>query len=158
MLKYGLWLNWSLAIYLWLVDLISLGRWNYQTEPHLISVLINGGRLTIADISFLICVLLPAIAFTIGYYLANKWIIGVALIADLIWLTLQILSWWVPYIFGTKKQWQINYAHLPTTKILPSFGNHIAPDGLHTVISILLIAAIFFTIGYLRQVKKGTVI
>jgi len=72
---------------------------------------------------------------------------------DVVWLLKQIQSWWLPYIFGTDRTWQLEYAKGPTTIVLPSFGHHVAPDGMHFVIHVLLVAALMTGLAGLRQVR-----
>jgi hypothetical protein len=60
---------------------------------------------------------------------------------------LHYISWWSPYISGHAKPWQTAYAHGPTTKLLPSFQGHIAPDGMHFVLDILLAAALLSSVA-----------
>lgn len=38
-------------------------------------------------------------------------------------------------------------------KILPSFGNHVAPDGMHLMIQVLLVAALITGVAGLGQIK-----
>ena len=140
MIKLSLWLHFSLTAYLWLIDLIPLGNWNYQQDDYLLTALIKGKGIDAADVGLLVFITLPAVLFWVGYKKRNIWFCIAALLVDAIWLVMQILSWWVPYIAGTNKTWQLEYANSPTTKILPSFGNHVAPDAMHFVIHALLIS------------------
>jgi hypothetical protein len=150
MAKISLWVHWLLAAYLWLVSLVSLGRWNAQPEPHLVAALRAGQSLTRGDAAFLGFVALPALLFTLAVLRRSRLAAASALICDLIWLALQILSWWIPYIFGTAKPWQVRYGKGPTTKILPSFGLHVAPDAMHLLITILIVAALWTGLETLR--------
>jgi hypothetical protein len=102
------------------------------------------------DIFTLVFVALPAILFWIAYKSSSLWFAASARAIDVFWLWMQIRSWWVPYIFGTTIQWQIDYSKGPTTN-LPSFGNHIAPDGMHLMIDILLAAAMIAGVFAVRQ-------
>ena len=79
-----------------------------------------------------------------------------ALVLDAVWLALQIQSWWIPYIFGTDVSWQLAYAKGPTTKVLPSFGHHVAPDGMHFVISVLIVAAMVTGIIGVKKMKTNS--
>jgi hypothetical protein len=135
-MKLSAWLHWLLAIYLWLITWVPLGNWNRQHELTLFETLAGGGKLDVGDVIFLALVVLPAILFWIGYRKRNLWFALVALVLDAVWLVLQIQSWWIPYIFGTDVKWQLAYAKGPTTKVLPSLGNHAASDGMHFVISV----------------------
>lgn len=103
----------------------------------------------------LLFVSLPAIMFWVAYKRSSFWFGVAALTVDVVWLTLQIQSWWVPYVLGTNTKWRLEYARGSTTKLLPSFGHHVAPDGMHLVISMLLIAALVTGIAGLRTMKVG---
>ena len=152
MIKVSLWLHCTLTGYLWLIDLIPLGNWNYQKGDYLLTALIKGKGIESGDVGLLIFITMPAVLFWVGYKKRNVWFCLTALLVDAIWLVMQILSWWVPYIAGTNKTWQIEYAKRPTTKILPSFRNHIAPDAMHFVIHVLLVSAMITGIcGIYRQ-------
>ena len=79
---------------------------------------------------------------------------GVALVFDAVWMAMQMQSWWVPYAFGTSRAWQLAYAKGRTTKVLPSFGAHVAPDGMHLVISVLLVASIAVSLRGLYRLRQ----
>ena len=55
---------------------------------------------------------------------------------------------------GNAKAWQIEYAQGRTTKVLPSFGTHLAPDGMHLVISVLIVASMVTGLIALRQLRQ----
>ncbi len=139
--KYAAWLHISLAVYIWLVASIPLGNWNRQAGDRLLIALFKGQSIGADDIFLLVFVSAPAILFCIAYFRRNYLFAALALVFDAVWLWLQIKSWWIPYLFGTDVKWQIDYARGPTTKVLPSFGNHVAPDGMHFVMHLLLVAA-----------------
>ena len=143
MARLALTFHWLLAAYLWLISWVSLGSWNAQPGPHMLSAVRSGQVFTIADAGFFVFVTLPAIFFTIAVLRRSFVWLMVALVVDLVWLFMQGQSWWIPYIFGASHPWQIKYAKGPTTKLLPSFGRHIAPDGMHLMISVLIMAAMF---------------
>jgi len=98
-------------------------------------------------------VTLPAVLFWIAYLRKSVWFAAPALTLDVAWLAMQIQSWWLPYIVGTDRGWQLAYAKGPTTKVLPSFGHHVAPDGMHFMIHVLLVAALVTGLAGLRQIK-----
>lgn len=152
-MRLSAWLHWLLAIYLWLITWIPLGNWNRQREGTLFETLAHGGKLDVGDVVFLALVVLPAILFWIAYRKRSFWFALGALVLDGVWLVLQIQSWWIPYIFGTDVSWQLAYAKGPTTKVLPSFGHHVAPDGMHFVISVLIVAAMITGISGIRRMR-----
>ncbi|MFN7995124.1 MAG: hypothetical protein U0Q18_16065 [Bryobacteraceae bacterium] len=150
------WLHLLLTVYLWLISWIPLGNWNRQREGTLLQVLLGGRGIDVEDLGMLVFVTLPGVLFWLAYKRRSFWFALPALSLDVVWLIMQIESWWLPYILGTDKRWQLAYAKGPTTKLLPSFGNHVAPDGTHLVIHVLLIAALFTGVAGLRQVAKPT--
>ena len=100
-------------------------------------------------------VTLPAVLFWVAYKRSSFWSAVAALTLDVVWLGMQIQSWWLPYLTGTDTKWQLEYAQGPTTKVLPSFGNHVAPDGMHFVIHALLVAALMTGVAGLRQIRRA---
>jgi hypothetical protein len=90
-------------------------------------------------------VTLPAVLFWIAYKRNSLWFAVSALTLDVVWLVMQIQSWWLPYILGTDRG--------PTTKVLPSFGHHVAPDGMHFMIHVLLVGALVTGFAGLRQIR-----
>ena len=142
MLRYSAWLHVLLSGYLWLVAWIPLGNWNRQPDGQLLPALLHGQRIGADDIILLAFVTVPAVLFWVAYKRRSFWFGVGALGFDGAWLWMQFQSWWKPYLFGTNVRWQLDYANGPTTKILPSFGNHVAPDGMHFAIHVLLVAAL----------------
>jgi hypothetical protein len=150
------WLHWILAVYLWLISWIPLGNWNRQRGGTLLQAILGGSGVQAGDLGMLMFVTLPAVLFWVAYKRNSFWFALTALTLDVVWLVMQIQSWWVPYIFGTHQDWQLAYATGPTTKILPSFGNHVAPDGMHLMIDVLLSSALITGLGALRQVRMAS--
>jgi len=118
----------------------------------MLAALRAGQSPTIADMVFLSFITVPALLFTFAILRRSKLALVAALGLDLVWLALQVISWWIPYIFGTAKPWQVRYGSGPTTKWLPSFGLHVAPGAMHLLITILLVAAIVTGTATLRNV------
>ncbi len=96
----------------------------------------------------------PALLFWVAYRYRKFWFAVAALAFDLLWSVMQIQSWWIPYLLGTTKLWQFQYAKGSTTKVLPSFGNHTAPDGMHFLIHVFLAAALITGVRALREMTK----
>jgi hypothetical protein len=149
--KYSAWLHSVLAAYLWIVASVPLGNWNRQRGERLLIAILKGQGIGAEDVFTMIFLTLPAVFAWLAYKRHNVWFAGVTLLLDVVWLWLQIQSWWIPYVFGAKAGWQIEYAQGPTTKILPSFGNHVAPDGMHFAIHILLVAAMITGVFAVRR-------
>src|SRR2546430_10329591 len=51
-----------------------------------------------------------------SYKRNSFWFALPALTLDTVWLVMQIQSWWLPYIFGTDRSWQLAYAKGPDRK------------------------------------------
>ena len=149
------WLHWLLALYLWLIAWIPLGNWNRQRDETLLIILRTRGAIQAEDVGMLAFVTLPAILFWVAYK-RNSLAFGLsALGLDAIWSAMQIQSWWLPYLLGASQPWQLAYAHGPTTKILPSFGSHVAPDAMHLMIHLLLAAALATGISGLIRLRRA---
>jgi hypothetical protein len=149
------WLHWFLTAYLWLTAWFPLGNWNRQGDENLLPQLLGGKGLHLDDVFALAFVTTPALLFWLGYKYRNFWFAIAALAFDAFWGFMQFQSWWVPYIFGTNEPWQLKYAQGPTTKVLPSFGHHVAPDGMHLAIHVLLVLAFVTGIVALRELRKA---
>lgn len=79
-----------------------------------------------------------------------------------VWLSLQILGWWVPYLFGATPQHMDMYNRVfaRTYKVLPSFPNHPAPDAMHFVMQILLLVVVVSSAAALlgRPGHRGAIV
>jgi hypothetical protein len=157
MLRYSAWTHVLLTAYLWVVACIPLGNWNRQRDPQLIPALLSGSGITVSDLLTLAFVTIPAVLFWLTYQQRRFGVGVLALVFDVFWLWMQVQSWWIPYLFGTNTRWQLEYAKGPTTKVLPSFGRHVAPDGMHFVIGILLVGALITGVIALRELKKAKI-
>lgn len=154
-MRRGAWCHLALTGYLWLITFVPLGKWNAQPGPHLALTLLAGQRLQAGDVGFLVFVSLPAVVFWLAYWRRSFLLASGALFFDAFWTLMQVQSWWVPYVTGTTKAWQLEYAKGSTTKVLPSFGNHVAPDGMHLMISVLLVVAIVTGLMGVRELRQG---
>ena len=152
-MRRGAWLRGLLSAYLWLIAWIPLGNWNRQREGTLLEALRSRAGIHAGDCGMLAFVTLPAVLFWVAYQRNSFWFALPALALDVVWLALQIQSWWIPYIFGTEG-WPLAYAQGSTTKVLPSFGHHVAPDGMHFLIHVLLVAALVTGLAGLHQLKR----
>jgi hypothetical protein len=130
-----------LTAYLWVISWFPLGNWNRQQDEPLLSLVLKGKGPHLDDFFALAFVTSPFIFFWLAWRYRNGWLALSALVVDAAWAWMQIQSWWIPYLFGASTAWEVRYAHGPTTKVLPSFGNHVAPDGMHLMIHVLLAIA-----------------
>ena len=135
-----------LLAYFELCILIPLGRWNAQPG---MSVLSSGNIVMGAAIGGAQLLLL------IGTVWRVKPLLWFGLLGDTVWLLLHIYSLWVPYVFGASPQYANMYARVwgRTAKLLPNFGNHLAPDAMHIFIDVFVIAVIVTLVSYLRSLQ-----
>jgi hypothetical protein len=146
-----------LAVYFQLVNWFPLGSWNYQPGFTPMFNSVNSAKIPWGDIGILGMFLLPFLLCYLAYRRGWNWLMWVGSIGYIIWLYFQIQTWWIPYLFGASEQWQKIYfrvfAH--STKILPSFGNHLAPDAMHLVIQLLLIVIVTSSVIGLIQIQRN---
>lgn len=156
-LRISLAIQFLLAVYFQLINWFSLGSWNYQPGFDPISNSIIAGKISWGEIGILSLFLLPFILFAFSYWKRWNWLMWVVAISYTVWLYLQVQTWWVPYFFGASKKWQEIYhrvfAH--STKILPSFGNHLPPDAMHLTIQLLLFVIVITAIVGLVQIQRS---
>ncbi len=146
-----------LAVYFQMINWFSLGLWNYQPGSIPMFSSISSGKIQWGDVGILCAFLLPFLLFIIAYRRRWNWLMWTGVVGYSVWLYLQVQTWWVPYLFGASQHWQEIYhrvfAH--STKILPSFGNHLAPDAMHLTIQLLLIVIVVYSIVGLIQVQRS---
>jgi hypothetical protein len=140
-----------LAVYFEAMVWFPLGAWNDQPGKRLIAV-VRSGEAPVAVFVFTFVMLLPVLVFALAYWRRWSWLMWLGLAGYGTWAVLQIQSWWIPYIFGADARALSNAKFLErTTKVLPSFPNHPAPDGMHFVLDVLLFAVVALTlIGLLK--------
>ena len=143
-----------LAVYFQIINWFPLGLWNY--EPDFVP-LINSSTIALGDVGVVCLFLLPFLLFSLAYWRRWKWLMWVGVVGYAGWLYLQIQTWWVPYLFGASLHWQEVYHRVfaYSTKILPSFGNHLAPDAMHLTIQLLLLVIIASLIVGLLQIQRS---
>lgn len=88
-----------------------------------------------------------------------RWLMWIGVIGHGMWFVAQAASIWPPYFVGASPQYAIMYSRVwgRTTKILPSWGKHLAPDAMHVFIQVLLIAVLVATIAMLRTTRATKV-
>ena len=137
-----------LLAYFELCVLIPLGRWNAQPGnevPFSSGNVILGAAIGGAQLLLLI-----------GTVWRLRTLLWFGLLGDTVWLLLHIMSLWMPYIRGASPQYAGMYARVfgRTTKLLPNFGNHLAPDAMHILIDVFVIAVIVTLVPYLRSLQS----
>ena len=87
------------------------------------------------------------------------WLLWIGVVGHSLWFIAQATSIWPPYIMGASAGYAAMYYRVwgRTTKLLPSWGNHLAPDAMHVVIQVLLIAVLVSTVAELftRKANKS---
>jgi hypothetical protein len=140
-----------LAVYFQVINWFSLGAWNDQ--PGFVPLL-GSEKLGWGNIGSICPFLLPVLLFSLAYWRRWKWLMAIGLVGYGAWLYFQIRTWWVPYLFGASRQWEDIYRRVfsRSTKILPSFGHHLAPDAMHLTIQLLLAVIVITTlVGLVRS-------
>ena len=142
-----------LAIYFQAILWLPLGGWNYQPgfEPLLAQAIQD--HLEVTDALGGAAFLLPALLFWLAYRKDLLWLMWTCAGGYSVWLVLQIQTWWVAYIFGASDRWVEVYERVfsHSTQILPSFGRHLPPDGMHFVLQLILASVVLSTMIALVQ-------
>ena len=136
---------------------VPLGRWNYQPccPPGLKSL--RQGTLEAGDAVGAAAFVLPFVMFWIGARREWRPMMWLAVVATMIWLGLQLVTWWPPYLFGASERWAQTYerAFSQSTPILPRWGNHLPPDAAHFVLQVLLSGAVISGVAALVRRKHA---
>ena len=160
-----------LALYFQAIQWLPLGDWNNQcpsgdavacglghqglSVPGIkpLGVLALEGHLSAQDALYCACFTLPFWIFWLAYSRGWRWLMWLQVGSYSAWMALQIVSWWVPYVFGATDSQVEHYQKVfgQATQLLPSFGRHLPPDGMHLVLQILLAAVLVSAlIGFLK--------
>ncbi|OUM84663.1 MAG: hypothetical protein BAA01_05865 [Bacillus thermozeamaize] len=117
-------------IYFEVTTLMPLYPWNdlskYSMKEKVIEASSNG-------ILLIVC---------IGLFASKiKFLVGIAVLFYFIFLLMQLLTWWMPYLTGKhlkqfpRSLYESHFAN--TIKFLPPIKNHIVPDAQHNVLQLL---------------------
>jgi hypothetical protein len=138
-----------LLAYFELCIVVPLGRWNDQPG---FSVLFSPGNMILGG-----AIGGAQLLLLIGTFRRLKPLLWFGLLGDTVWLLLHIYSLWIPYILGASPQYAKMYARVwgRTTKLLPNFGIHLAPDAMHIFIDVFVIAVIVTLVPYLRSLHAA---
>jgi hypothetical protein len=164
-----------LALYFQAIQWLPLGDWNTQCpsgdeiacglgnqglsvpgyQP--LSVLAFEGRLSAHDALYCVGATAPLWVFWFAYSRALRWLMWAQAGFYSVWMALQ-MGWWVLYAYGrTDSQVELYQRVLGhSTQLLPSFGRHLPPDGLHLVLQILLGAVLVSTLTGLLKTPDTT--
>jgi hypothetical protein len=145
-----------LAAYFQLILWLPLGKWNFQ--PGFQPLLLQGldGTLAVTDVAFALCFTIPLLIFVPAYRKRLVWLAAVTLAGYGVWLVLQIQTWWIAYIFGASDAWNRTYDRVfsQSTRVLPSFGRHLPPDGMHLLLqTFILVVVISLSMLVLNHVQ-----
>jgi hypothetical protein len=133
-----------LALYFQLIQWLPLGSWNYQSGFSPLGVEAMQGRAAASDILLVTAFMTPFVVFWFAYSRNLRWLMWSAALGYAIWLALQVKTWWVAYAFGASDSWMAVYRRVfsHSTQLLPSFGRHLPPDGMHLLLHVLLMAIV----------------
>jgi hypothetical protein len=123
---------------------LPLGSWNYQPGFTPLGVEAIQGRAAAWDILLVTAFMVPFAVFWLAYSRRLRWLMWSCAFGYAIWLALQVKTWWVAYAFGASDSWMVVYRRVfsHSTQLLPSFGRHLAPDGMHLLLHVLLTTTI----------------
>ena len=142
-----------LALYFQVIQWIPLGRWNYQPGFTPLGVEAIQGRAATQDVLLMMAFVAPFLIFWFAFSKGLRWLMWSCTLGYAIWLALQVKTWWVAYALGASDSWELVYRRVfsQSTQLLPSFGRHLPPDGMHLVLQILLTAVVVFAgVGLLK--------
>jgi hypothetical protein len=119
-----------LFIYFEGTTLVQLYPWNdlskYSNQEKIIEATVNG----------------IIIIFCMGLFITQiKWLMIISVIFWFVFLFMQILTWWMPYLTGKhlkqfpKTLYETHFKN--TLKLLPPIKDHIIPDVQHNVLQII---------------------
>jgi hypothetical protein len=133
------------------ISWLPLGRWNYQPCCPAGLELAARGRLSALDAAGLLAFLLIPLLFVMGRQ--RPWLAWISAASCAVWLGLQLVTWWPPYIFGASDRWERVYARAfaQATQILPRWDGHLPPDAMHLVLQVLLAGTIVSSWRWLRH-------
>lgn len=101
-----------------------------------------------------IAMLAPQLLLVLAFVRRSRAGMIAGLVAYAGWLVLQIESWWVPYLFGTRTvgpRWWF----ADTYKFLPQIDARPTPDANHIVLQFILVAVLVTGFGALRAVQRS---
>jgi hypothetical protein len=156
-LKASLFTQAILALYFQAIGWLPLGRWNYQPGFTPLGVEAIHGRATAQDVLLMAAFAAPFVVFWLAYSRGSRWLMWIGTVGYAIWLALQVKTWWVAYAFGASDSWERVYQRVfsHSTQLLPSFGRHLPPDGMHLILQVLLTAAVVCAVvGLLRSSRR----
>ncbi len=134
-----------LLIYFQICMWLPLGAWNHQWSfpvQHKFAT-------SIAPIAIGLGTALLILATA----LQVRWLMWVGIAGHSLWFVSQAMTIWPPYLFGATAEYAAMYHRVweRTTSLLPNWGNHLAPDAMHVLIQVLLLAVLISTICATRR-------
>jgi hypothetical protein len=137
-----------LAIYFQVIQWLPLGSWNYQSGFTPLGAEVIHGRATAQDVLLIAAFAAPFVVFWFAYSKGLRWLMWFGTLGYSIWLALQVKTWWLAYVFGASDSWVRVYQRVfsRSTQLLPSFGRHLPPDGMHLVLQIFLVAVVILAV------------
>ena len=154
-------LTWQIALaaYMQLFSWVPLGRWNYQPCCATGLEQLRRGTLSPIDAAGATAFVLPLALFWWGARSSRRWPMWLSMIVLAVWLALQLWTWWPSYLFGASARWTAVYARAfaQSTRILPRWGNHLPPDGMHLVLQFLLAGSVASGMKALLTAKEDHV-
>lgn len=132
-----------LLLYFELCVLVPLGAWNDQASH---SAGLSSGNIALGS-----AIGVAQLLLLIGTIWRSWPLLWLGLVGDTTWLALHAWGIWVPYVFGASPGYSSMYFRVfaRTTKLLPNFGSHLAPDAMHIFIDVFLALVIITLVRYM---------
>jgi hypothetical protein len=137
----------ALLVYFEVCVLVPLGSWNYQPG--------NNAGFSSGNMAMAAAIGGAQLLLLFGTIWRVRVLLWFGLIGDSVWLILHIQSLWMPYIVGASPKYAEMYARVfsRSTKLLPNFGSHLAPDAMHIFIDVLVVAVLVTLVLFMRSLR-----
>ena len=138
-----------LLAYFEICMLVPLKAWNDQPAMH---AAFSTGMLVLP-----LAIGIGQLLLLLGSVKEMRLLLWIGLFADSLWFASHVIGLWMPYVRGASPEYAAMYARVfsITTKLLPNRGNHLAPDGMHIVLDVLLLLVILTVAWQLRTMRAS---
>ncbi len=136
----------ALFLYFTITEWVDVSPWNN----------VRDGRAWTGLDAALVVAMLVAMLCTV-----RRWRVGISLAGAFyaIWLAVQVVMFWWPYLHGASPAWQRRYATEFATNFqwLPRRGAHLPPDASHIVMQLLLAGTLRSTLFAGLSAWRGSI-
>jgi hypothetical protein len=132
----------AFILYLFVMDWIDLYPWNDVTtiprQRKLWLSLINA---------------IPLLYISLAFKLRHPGLMVIALIIVFFYMIVHIISWWIPYFFGSSEARRLEHERLfsETVTILPRIKDHPTPNVGHMVLGLYITVMLIISVNALMR-------